>query len=153
MKNLTQTSNRYKTRHEKRHNAVYGVGRTALLWRNGGLGGLGTPGLVLVGPDAGRVGEDVGDVGLLVRRVEEVGPGPLGEDGHVVAAVRLGVAGGGRRLVELEALQLGLVDLETGVTGIKGFFGASLPRLPWGHEILTLEFYSFLSFIQSCLTH
>ena len=59
----------------------------------GGAAGLAAV-LVGVGSDAGAVRHDVRDVGLLVRRVEEVRHGPGGEDAHVRSAVRLGAPWG-----------------------------------------------------------
>ena len=44
---------------------------------------------LLVGRQAGGVGQDVGYVTLLLHPVEQVRHGALGEDGHVLDAVRL----------------------------------------------------------------
>ena len=52
-----------------------------------------------VGPDARGVRHDVGDVGLLVRGVEEVGEGAARVHRHVLAAVRLGGARAGAGLL------------------------------------------------------
>ena len=46
-------------------------------------------GAALIGRQAGGVGQDVGDVALLLHPVEQVRHGALGEDGHVLDAVRL----------------------------------------------------------------
>ena len=51
-----------------------------------------------VGPDARAVRHDVGDVGLLVRGVEEVGEGAARVHRHVLPAVRLGGARARARL-------------------------------------------------------
>ena len=42
------------------------------------------------GSQSRGVGHDVGDVGVLVGRGDQVGPGTHGEDAHVGAAVGLG---------------------------------------------------------------
>ena len=52
-----------------------------------------------VGPDARAVRHDVGDVGLLVRGVEEVGEGAARVHRHVLPAVRLGGARAGAGLL------------------------------------------------------
>ena len=66
-------------------------------------------GPVLVGPDAGGVGRDVRDEGVLVGGAEEVRHGAAGEDAHVLPAVRLRVPRRRRSLLELEALDHVLV--------------------------------------------
>ena len=71
----------------------------------GGAAGLAAV-LVGVGSDAGAVRHDVRDVGLLVRRVEEVRHGPGGEDAHVRTAVRLGASRGRCALDRLHVVQL-----------------------------------------------
>ena len=54
---------------------------------------------VPVGPDTCAVRHDVGDVGLLVRGVEEVGEGAARVHRHVLPAVRLGGAWTGAGLL------------------------------------------------------
>lgn len=57
-----------------------------------------------VGAHAGGVAHGVGQVALLLDALEEVGHGPAGQNGHILAAVRGGLGGDGRLLDVVFAL-------------------------------------------------
>ena len=85
--------------------------------------------VVFVGTDTGSEGHDVGNVSLLVYCVEEMRPGPSGENPHIISAVGLLLERNGSREDKGRVSLLVLLQISCSLYSLPGGGGGVLSHL------------------------